>query len=65
MNSLLARRTLQLTSRRFKFSYDYKEMVDKNKCVVFMKGTPQQPQVNFIMILLVFGKLISVVSREL
>merc|ERR1712062_239746 len=47
MNSLLARRTLQLTSRRFKFSYDYKEMVDKNKCVVFMKGTPQQPQCGF------------------
>jgi monothiol glutaredoxin len=48
MNSIMARRCLQLSSRRFKdYSIDYSKLIKNNKCVVFMKGTPQQPQCGF------------------
>ena len=47
---LIARRPIQNILIRFsgqKFSHDYDAMVNANKCVVFMKGTPDAPNVSF------------------
>ena len=35
---------LSLRVSRF-YAHDYNKLVNKNKCVVFMKGTPDSPQV--------------------
>ena len=46
---LIARRPIQNILIRFsgqKFSHDYDAMVNANKCVVFMKGTPDAPNVS-------------------
>ena len=46
---LIARRPIQNILIRLssqKFSHDYDAMVNANKCVVFMKGTPEAPNVN-------------------
>ena len=48
MNRLFAIRSAVQVIRRFnsKFSHDYEKMVNANKCVVFMKGTPEEPRVS-------------------
>ena len=51
---LIARRPIQNILIRFsgqKFSYDYDAIVNANKCVVFMKGTPEAPNVSITWIL--------------
>ena len=48
---LIARRPIQNILIRFsgqKFSHDYDAMVNANKCVVFMKGTPDAPNVSIL-----------------
>merc|ERR1712131_374807 len=47
---LIARRPIQNILIRFssqKFTHDYDAMVNANKCVVFMKGTPEAPNCGF------------------
>lgn len=47
---LIARRPIQNILIRFsgqKFTNDYDVMVNANKCVVFMKGTPEAPNCGF------------------
>ena len=49
---LIARRPIQNILIRFssqKFSHDYDAMVNANKCVVFMKGTPDAPNVRIFL----------------
>lgn len=49
MNRFLARSTNFLLARRFnQYTHNYDEIVNNNKIVVFMKGTPEQPQVCYI-----------------
>ena len=48
MNRFLARSTNFLLARRFnQYTHNYDEIVNNNKIVVFMKGTPEQPQVRY------------------
>ena len=60
MNRLIGRPALQLMARRFKYTHNYDEMVNANKVVVFMKGTPDQPQV-YRLILLLFCFLVATI----
>ena len=47
MNRLFNRISLTAVSRRF-YAQDYQAMVEANKIVVFMKGTPDAPQVSLL-----------------
>ena len=62
---LIARRPIQNILIRFssqKFTYDYDAVVNANKCVVFMKGTPEAPNVIFFWFIRKFMGIFSVDS---
>ena len=62
---LIARRPIQNILIRFssqKFTYDYDAVVNANKCVVFMKGTPEAPNVIIFCFIRKFMSIFSVDS---